>query len=685
MNRAKGTVLVVDDEPNSLRLMLDILTKEGFEVRPADSGELALASAAANAPELIVLDIHMPGMNGFEVCRRLKEHSGTRDIPVMFISAATAVEEHVECFRVGGVAFVNKPLVPEEVVARVRAHLELGRLRRRLEQQVAERTAALETAYNQLERELTDREQAEMALRESEERFRNMADTAPVMIWVAGTDQRATFVNKEWLNFRGRTMGEELGDHWIDALHPEDRERCVQIYSEAFEARGRFEMEYRAQRADGEYRWLMDCGVPRFTPDGEFAGYIGSCSDITELKRIHEQRLAAQKMESLGVLAAGIAHDFNNLLGSILAEADLAGSAIPEGSGSREHIERISAVAIRASEIVDLLMAYAGTKDAPALNQVNVSEVAGNVIDLMRPSLPRNAVLCTDLSAELPAVRSHAPELRRIAINLLRNAAEALEGSIGSITVSTGVEHVEQDGSFAGGGLISSGDYVRLTVSDTGRGMSEETIARAFDPFYTTKFLGRGLGLSVVQGIVRSHGGAVRVSSKPAAGTTFDVLLPCAGTAAPAPPPDSAPLPSGELPARGGTVLLVEDETILRGAVKKGLEKRGFTVTGASDGENALQLFQSQPFDAVLLDLTLPGIAGLDVYRELTRMKPELPVILTSGYDLSDPKWAEAAAQGSAPFLRKPYRIGDVTNLLDRILDSHYRPAVPDTSDRQTS
>ncbi len=528
---SKGAILVVDDEPESLRLMVEVLEKEGYDVRAVDTGELALASAAVKIPDLILLDIRMPVMDGFEVCGRLKASLQTRNVPVMFISAATAAEEHVKCFRYGAVAFVNKPVTPEELLARVRTHVELGRLRARLERQVAERTAELQSAYDLLQRELAEREQAERAVRESEERFRNMADTAPVLIWVSGPDKLVTFLNKGWLSFRGRTEEQEIGNGWADGVHPEDLDRCIGTYNKSFDARHGFEMEYRLRRADGEYRWVLDCGVPRITSNGDFAGYIGSCVDITDLRRSHEERLAAQKMESLGVLAAGIAHDFNNLLGSILAESDLALSDLRPNSGSREQLEKISALAVRGSEIVDLLMSFAGTGHAPAPEPVDLSALVAELLNLMNTSLPKQVLLKSRLASDLPPVLSSAPQVRRVVMNLVKNAGEAMEGRPGSITVSTSLEHVSSDSDAARKTGLAAGDHVRVRVSDAGRGMTEDSLAKAFDPFYSTKFAGRGLGLSVVQGIVRSHGGAVQVKSRYGLGTTVDVLLPCCSEA----------------------------------------------------------------------------------------------------------------------------------------------------------
>ena len=280
------SILVVDDKSESLVLLTGILAAEGYQVRSADSGRLALASIAAWRPHLILLEIRMPGIDGFEVCRRLKASEGTRNIPLIFISAATEVEERVAGLALGAVDYVTKPFRREELLARVRTHLELGRLRAHLEEQVSERTIELRATIERL--------------RESEERFRSMADTAPVMIWVSGAEKLCTFFNKVWLEFTGRTMEQELGDGWAKGVHPDDLDRCIAIYSESFEARRSFKMEYRLRRADGECRWILDEGVPRFTPDGTFAGYIGSAIDITEITDATEQlQTAYSEIEKL--------------------------------------------------------------------------------------------------------------------------------------------------------------------------------------------------------------------------------------------------------------------------------------------------------------------------------------------------------------------------------------------------
>ncbi len=520
-----SSILIVDDDTESLALLTSTLEAEGYELRPAESGQLALALAATEPPDLILLDIRMTGMDGFEVCRRLKACEETRDIPLMFITSAREVEERVEGLRLGAVDFINRYFRPEELLARVRTHLELGRLRADLEKQVAQRTAELRKANERLQEELAQRRLTEQALRESEERFRSLADTAPVAIWLTGPDRLGSFFNKRALTFAGRTMKDLIGDRWTELVHPDDRDGVCAAYFSAVVARRPFRIECRMKRADGQYRWVLNTGIPRFV-DRIYVGHIGTVVDTTDLKVSHEQMLVTQKMESLGALAAGIAHDFNNVLGVIFAESDVALLEATSDSPGRQNVERIKAVAVRASEIVKLLIAYACGTESP-MEKVDLSLVVAKMVDVLRGSISERAVIRTTLANNL-LIRANAEQIQQVVMNLIKNAAEALEGREGLIAVAAERVYIGRPPAPQGPTEVPEGEYVRLLVSDTGCGMTQEVQARALDPFYTTKFLGRGLGLAVVQGILRSHGGHIQILSKHGAGSTFQILLPYA-------------------------------------------------------------------------------------------------------------------------------------------------------------
>jgi PAS domain S-box-containing protein len=508
-------------------MLTGILAAEGYDVRPADSGKLALASVESTKPDLILLDIRMPGMDGFEVCRRLKERIDSREIPLVFISSLTDVSERVQGLELGAVDFISKPFQKQELLARIRTHLELSRLRSRLEQMVAERTAQLNAANEQLRLELAERRRAEQESRESEQLFRSMADAAPVIVWTSGADTQINFVNKYALTFTGRTFKDLTGDRWKEVIHPQDLERdyCANILLIA--ARREYRAEYRVRRADGEYRWMLDTASPRLLADGSFAGYIGIVIDITDIKQNQERLLAAQKLESLGVLVSGLAHNFNNLMGAIIAEADLGLSELSPGSAPYGNVERISAIAIRAADIVFTLTVYASPAPAGQKTAINLSSVVEEVMQLIKATVSRNIKFSVDVAPKLPPIRADMSHMRQVVMNLLTNACESLDDQEGLISVTTSYMRLGAgDPSENQLGLIE-GDYVRLSVSDTGCGITSGMTSRIFDPFYTTKFLGRGLGLAAVQGIVRSLGGAIKVQSTQGSGSTFQVLFPC--------------------------------------------------------------------------------------------------------------------------------------------------------------
>lgn len=496
MTGHKGAILAVDDESDSLRLLAEVLAEEGYRVRPANSGQLALASIAVECPELILLDVRMPGMDGFEVCRRVKQFEKGRRIPLIFASASTNADERVEGFSLGAVDFITKPFQKSELLARVRTHLELGRLRDHLETEVARRTAEL---------------------RESEERFRTMADAAPVLIWAAGTDKLCTFFNKGWLEFTGRSLAEELGNRWAEGVHPDDLDYCFRTYCTEFDARREFQIEYRLRRAGGEYRWMLDRGAPRFSA-GVFLGYIGSCIDITEFKRSQQDVLSRQKLEGMGLMAGGIAHDFNNLLGTVLGSVEIATTELSEGASCEEELQRIRTAAVRGAELIRELMIYAG-HDNPALESVDFATLVAEMLQLLNVAISKRVTLRVELGENLPPICASSTQMRQLLMNLIINASDAIGEVPGEILIS------------ARSAKISDSNYLQLQVSDTGIGITPDVQNKIFDPFFSTKAAGRGLGLAVVQGIVRTHGGRIAVASEPGEGTVFEILLPCAAAA----------------------------------------------------------------------------------------------------------------------------------------------------------
>jgi nitrogen-specific signal transduction histidine kinase len=390
---------------------------------------------------------------------------------------------------------------------------------------------------------------------------------------------------------------------------------------------------------------------------------FGACQDITDSRRAQEEMVARQKLESVGTLANGIAHDFNNILGAVMAQAELALAEVAAGAQPEEELQAIRDISIRGSEIVRELMTYTG-KESQVLGPVNLSHAVEGMIKLLEVSISKHAKLQANPGKDLPAVWAGGGQLQRIIMNLVTNASEALGGKDGSIRLTTERVTVGPDRSWANQDGLAIGEYVQLEVSDTGAGMSSETQARVFDPFFTTKAAGRGLGLAVTQGIVRSLQGAIQLRSEPGKGTIFQVLLPCAGTAPAATNGVISRVEAEASPPQARTVLVVEDEDLLRRAVAKMLSSRGFAVIEAGEGSEALEAIQTRhsQIDVLFLDITIPGTPSRDVFETARRLKPDMRVIVTSAYDSG---FAAASLHGSFEyFLRKPYRITDLVDLI---------------------
>jgi nitrogen-specific signal transduction histidine kinase/CheY-like chemotaxis protein len=394
---------------------------------------------------------------------------------------------------------------------------------------------------------------------------------------------------------------------------------------------------------------------------------FGSCQDITDFRHAQQEGFARQNLENLGTLASGIAHDFNNLLGGVLAQADLALAELADGSSPEQELKRIREVAIRSSEIVRQLMIYAG-KESEVFGPVDVSRIVEEMLELLKVSVSKHAALETDLAADLPAVRASASQIRQIVMNLITNSSEAIGETDGVIRVTTERVTVVRDRSGATPQRVAEGDYVELEVSDTGRGMSLETQARVFDPFFTTKSAGHGLGLSVVQGIVRVLGGAIQLESEPGRGTTFRILLPSVGQLAPARLPVSSSPASEEL-KQAGMVLVVEDEAPLRLAIAKILHKSGFDVLEAADGTTALNMIREHKdtIAVLLLDITLPGTPSRAVLTEARHLLPNIKVIVTSAYGQNQ---VDASFPGMKidSFIRKPFQLGNLLSQIRTVL-----------------
>jgi two-component system cell cycle sensor histidine kinase/response regulator CckA len=383
-----------------------------------------------------------------------------------------------------------------------------------------------------------------------------------------------------------------------------------------------------------------------------------------------------QKLESIGVLAGGIAHDFNNLLHVVLGNADIALSNLAAGSPARDALEEVVRATLRAADLTRQLLAYSG-KGAFVVRHLDLSREMREMATLLRTAISKQATLAWELASDLPAISADPTQIRQIVMNLITNASDALGETGGTITLKTGVtflanlEHerygapVDDDEP----ATLAQGAFVYLEVGDSGAGMTPETLGRIFDPFFSTKFAGRGLGLAAVMGIVRSHHGLIRIRTEPGDGTSFRVLFPA--VLGRAPRIETPTAERSDWQGRG-TILVVEDEEGVREVAERMLQEIGFQTIGAEDGRQALDLMDraGDSVTAVLLDLSMPRMGGAETLRRLRERRPELPVLMMSGYtEESGAPQFENSGPGATAFLQKPFLAEELISVLRRLAE----------------
>ncbi len=516
--------------------------------------------------------------------------------------------------------------------------------------------------------DITELLDAQTALRESEQRFRTLADAS--FEGIALTEEgRFVDLNDQLAAMLGYDRDEVIGKPVIDFVAAQSLERV----SEAVQSNLCDPYEHFALRKDGtifpvEARaQTMDIGGRRLR--------VTAIRDITKIKqaeeekqKLQEQMLHVQKLESLGVLAGGIAHDFNNLLMAILGNADLALLRLPPGSPARQNIQEIEKASIRASDLCRQMLAYSG-KGKFVVECLDLSRIVSEMTHMLEVSISKKAILRYEFGKNLPLLKADATQIRQVIMNLIINASDAIGERSGVISIITGAMDCDRNylrETYLDENL-SEGLYVYIEVSDTGAGMDENTKQRIFDPFFSTKFTGRGLGLAAVLGIVRGHHGAVKVYSEPGKGTTFKVLFPAVAgeTAGKAPDADLQ-----EKWRFGGHILLIDDEETVRAVGRNMLEMLGFQVFTAANGLEGLDVFRSNADEivCVILDLTMPRMSGEETFRELRKLHRNLPVVMSSGYNEQEVS-QRFVGKGLAGFIQKPYTLKVLRDTLRSVLD----------------
>ncbi len=529
---------------------------------------------------------------------------------------------------------------------------------------LADEVQRLRARVGELEQQVEALSEAEEQILGARAQAQALLDNIPHMAWMKDTQGVFLAVNEPFASACGRTKAFILGKTDRDVWPLEHAERYMADDQRVVETGEKFFAE-EPIAPNGETQWFETLKTPIRDSRGLVIGTVGLARDITERKHAERQRQLldqriseSQRLESLGGLAGGIAHDFNNLLVGVLSNAELALAAAGRCGAAPDVLDRLSDIcdaARHAAELTNQLLAYSG-RGHFALRPISLSETIDEMAHLLSVSVSKRACLQYDLPAGLPAIQADASQMCQVIMNLVINASEALQGHAGTVLVRTGTQRITEGLSDAHGSTsLLPGNYVFLEVSDSGCGMDLETRTRLFDPFFSTKFTGRGLGLSAVHGIVRGHQGGVIVRTAPGEGTSIKVLFPQCDQ-----PPTSSRRPHGTTApwSASGLVLLVDDDARVRNVTSLLLADIGFEVLVTENGRDAIRQFEQRAdeISVVVLDVTMPDLSGDQVLRALRERRRDIPVLLCSGYSPEDMRHRFRPEDMEA-FLQKPYSL----------------------------
>jgi PAS domain S-box-containing protein len=550
-----------------------------------------------------------------------------------------------------------------ETVAPVMTDDEVGVLARAFN----EMTERLRGLYFDLSQQVDATTRANVDLEKSRTLLQAIIDNSTTLIAVTDREDRFLLLNRSFERLLGVPQKDALGKTPRDFLPKEVAAPYLDAAATALSKGKVAERELEVDQGEERRSFLLVC-FPLRADDTEPYGVGAVATDLTEIRRSQQARERleaqvqhAQKLESLGLMAGGIAHDFNNILTGVIGNADLALQSVPSGSSAHAHLERVMGATKRAAELTGQMLAYAG-KSSLRQETFDLNVLLDEMLDLVKASVPKKVAFRAELSARPSFIRANRAQIGQLVMNLITNAAEAVGDGPGSVLVST---HNRED---------QGEQRIALTVEDTGRGMDPKTVARIFDPFYSTKGPGRGLGLAAVQGIVRSAAGELSVESASGKGSRFDVVFPSTGKSAMLAPASASPEDGF---AGSGTVLVVDDEPLVRNVARVLLESYGFEVLEAANGVEAVSLYRKRAREirAVLLDVTMPGLGGVEALKLIREVDPEARVILSSGYDERDTIAQLDRSQG-VEFLQKPYRARTLLAKLRTVLDRQDRESI---------
>jgi len=716
-------ILVVEDSPTQAIEIQCLLEKNHYRVSVAPDGQRALKMLSEITPTIIISDIVMPEMNGYALCSKIKENARFKDIPVILLTSLSDPEDVINGLVCGANNFIVKPYDEKFLLSRIKYVLanreirktassqmgieiifrgkryfltservqmidlllstyeaaiqrnheyvstnqELKKIKNELEIRVQERTAALSAANENLKKQIEERKHAEEALKESEERFRNIFEKSAIGKAMIALDGSFLHVNQSFADMIGYTTEEIQRFKFADITHLDDIEPSRKIIRKLLtDELSSYQFEKRYLHRNGDIVWTDISIVLLKANTGKPQYFITSIRDITGRKSLEEQLQQAMKMEAVGRLAGGVAHDFNNALTPIMGISEILLGQLQPGHPMYEDIKEINESAERCAGLTRQLLAF-GRRQTLETKIINLNEVVINMEKMLSRVIGEDIRLDKFLAPDLGNVTADVGQMEQILANLVVNARDAMPNG-GKITIET--DNIVLDEAYAEKHIATTpGTYVMLAVSDTGTGMDKQTQAHIFDPFFTTKAKGKGtgLGLSTVYGIVRQSGGNIWCYSEPGKGTAFKIYLPRVNTEAETlkkqKPDRSEDLKGAE------TILLVEDEDNVRRVARRILASRGYNILEAESGEAAVKVSgeHSGPIHLLVTDVVMTGMSGRELAGKLADSRPEMKVLYVSGYTDNAIVHHGVLDKGTH-FLQKPFTIESLARKVRQVL-----------------
>ena len=639
----KTEILIVDDDIRNLFSLKAILDDPAYSIITAETGAEAIELTKSHDFAVVILDVNLPEMNGFETAERMRQRKKNRHLPLIFLTAFFNDDAYVsKGYLAGAVDYIIKPVAPVIIRSKVNIFVELHRLRKSSEQRAAER------------------------LRISEAKYKSLFDTSRDGIAFMSMDGQIERVNKAYCDMLGYTENELIfmtyhqhtPKKWLNKdLEILEQQVLVRDYSD----------EYRKEfiRKDNTaFPAMVRIWLVR-DPNGKPLRLLKLVRDVTDQIRLEAQLRQAQKMESIGTLAGGIAHDFNNILGAIIGYTQLARYNIKEPDRALADIDHVLTASNRAKDLVKHILGFSRLTEH-RMQPIQLHHIVKEALKLIRASLPSTIEIRQEISSHGTSMMADPTEIHQVLMNFCTNSLHSMENTGGVLEVT--LEPVDQnDVDINEHPGLNPGPFVRLTVSDTGCGIDPKYIERIFDPYFTTKQkgTGTGLGLAVVHGIIKNHGGSVHVKSQVGAGTVMTVIFPRLESAV-----EKEPIGSEKLPTGHESILFVDDEKSLVEIEKMMLQRLGYHVVSESSSRKAFNTFinNSDHFDMVITDMTMPEMTGLELARGISAIKPDIPIIICTGYNN---KITEDVAReaGIEKVLLKPLEIREFAVTIRELLD----------------